>query len=127
MLRVLKAALVEIVNTRDFARLGKLANTPFSATFVTQDHFIDLATAKAFFDGLFERKVLPMESVAFAAEADTLSTIYSGTLAVTTGTTVETYALADGRAFDIDGRWTALSVDESGGWRLAAFHSSVSR
>ena len=124
-LRALKADLVETVNSQDFTRLGALTNTPFAATVVTQDHFTDLDAAKAFFDGLFTRKLLRMDSIAFAAEADALSTIYTGTVAVTTGTTVETYTLADGRAFDIDGRWTAVSVEEADGWKLAAFHSGT--
>ncbi len=124
-LRALKAELVETVNSQDFTRLGALTNTPFTATLVTQDHFTDLDAAKAFFDGLFTRKLLRMESVAFAAEPDALSTIYTGTVAVTTGSTVETYTLADGRSFDIDGRWTALSIEEPDGWKLAAFHSGT--
>ncbi len=124
-LRALKAELVETANSQDFARLGALTNTPFTATVVTQDHFTNLDAAKAFFDGLFTRKLLRMDSIAFEAEADALSTIYTGTVAVTTGTTVETYTLADGRSFDIDGRWTALSVEEADGWKLAAFHSGT--
>lgn len=124
-LRALKADLLETVNAQDFARLSTLTNTPFSATVVTQDHFTSLDDAKAFFDGLFTRKLLRMESIAFEAEADALSTIYTGTVAVTTGSTVETYTLADGRSFDIDGRWTALSVEEDDGWKLAAFHEGT--
>lgn len=124
-LRALKDALVETVNTQDFDRLATLTNTPFTATVVTQDHFTDLEAAQAFFDGLFTRKLLRIDSIAFEAEADALSTIYTGTVAVTTGTTVETYALADGRTFDIDGRWTALTVEEPDGWKLAAFHSGT--
>jgi len=124
-LRALKANLVETVNTQDFDRLGTLLNTPFTATVVTQDHFTDLDAAQASFDGLFTRNLLRMESVAFEAEADALSAIYTGTVAVTTGTTVETYTLADGRSFDIDGRWTALTVEEADGWKLAAFHSGT--
>gem|GEM_PF-5423847 len=103
-LRTLKADLIETVNTQDFARLGARTNTRFTATVVTQDHFTDLDAAKGFFDGLFTRKLLRMESISFAAEADALSTIHTGTVAVTTGSTVETYTLADGRSFDIDGR-----------------------
>ncbi|MCB1357004.1 MAG: DUF4440 domain-containing protein [Maritimibacter sp.] len=124
-LRALKTALVDTVNAQDFDRLATLANTPFTATVVTQDHFTDLDAAQAFYEGLFTRKLLKMERISFAAEADALSTIYTGTVAVTTGTTVETYTLADGRSFDIDGRWTALSVEEPDGWKLAAFHSGT--
>ena len=124
-LRTLKADLIETVNTQDFARLGARTNTRFTATVVTQDHFTDLDAAKGFFDGLFTRKLLRMESISFAAEADALSTIYTGTVAVTTGSTVETYTLADGRSFDIDGRWTALSVEEADGWALTAFHAGT--
>lgn len=124
-LRTLKTALVETVNAQDFDRLATLTNTPFTATVVTQDQFSDLEAARAFFDGLFERKLLKMENIAFTAEADALSTLYTGTFAVTTGRTVETYALADGRSFDIEGRWTAVSVEDGGAWRLAAFHSGT--
>ncbi|MCB1331759.1 MAG: hypothetical protein KDK28_20845 [Maritimibacter sp.] len=114
-LRALKTALVETVNAQDFDRLRALANTPFTATVVTQDHFTDLDAAQAFYEGLFTRKLLKMHRISFEAEADALSTIYTGTVAVTTGTTVETYTLADGRTFDIDGSWTTLSVEEPDG------------
>lgn len=124
-LRALKAALVEAVNAQDFDRLATLTNTPFTATMVTQDHITSIDAGRAIFDGLFTRNLLRMESIAFQAEADALSTIYTGTFAVTTGDTVETYTLADGRAFDIFGRWTAVSVEEPDGWKLAAFHSGT--
>lgn len=124
-LRALKVDLVETVNAQDFDRLATLTNTPFTATVVTQDRFTDLDSARAFFDDLFDRKLLRMESIAFSAEADALSTLYTGTIAVTTGSTVETYTLADGRSFDIEGRWTAVSVEEAEGWALAAFHAGT--
>ncbi len=124
-LRQLKVELVETVNTQDFDRLATLANAPFTATVVTQDRFTDLDAAKTFYDGLFTRKLLRMESIAFTAEADALSTVYTGTFAITTGNTVETYTLADGRSLDVDGRWTAVSVEDPDGWKLAAFHSGT--
>lgn len=59
------------------------------------------------------------------AEADEAAQIYVGTFAVARGSTKERYELADGRGFDIDGRWTATAVKENGRWTVLAVHSGV--
>jgi LPXTG-motif cell wall-anchored protein len=91
-------------------------------TLVTQDNFTDIGKLKDYFEGLFTRDTLKMKTVSIAAEADELSQIYEGTFAVTKGSTKEHYELADGRKFDLDGRWTAVSIKDNGEWKLLAAH-----
>jgi ketosteroid isomerase-like protein len=122
-LRKLKGELEQSVSRRDFGLLGRLVHQPFMATVVTQDSFADLGAIKSYYDGLFTRSTLRMKDVSIKAEADELSRLYTGTVAMTRGSTLEHYELADGRAFDMKGRWTAVSIKEpDGSWKLLGIH-----
>jgi ketosteroid isomerase-like protein len=122
-LRKLKADAVTAVNTRDYAAMQKFMHQPFMATLVTQDSFTDSGKLKDYFESLYTRDSLRMKEVSIAAEADELSQIYQGTFAVNKGSTKEHYVLADGRSFDLDGRWTAVSIKDNGEWKLLAVHT----
>lgn len=122
-LRKLKSELEQAVSKRDFEAAKILFHQPFMATVITQDSFTDLGTMKTYFDGLFARSFLRMKDLSIKAEADDLSSIYTGTFAMTRGSTLERYELADGRAFDMKGRWTAVSIKQSdGNWKLLGIH-----
>jgi ketosteroid isomerase-like protein len=122
-LRKLKGELEQAVPKRDFEAAKNLFHQPFMATVITQDSFTDLGTMKSYFDSLFTRSFLRMKEVSIKAEADDLSSIYTGTFAMTRGSTLERYELADGRAFDMKGRWTAVSIREADGkWKLLGIH-----
>jgi hypothetical protein len=80
---------------------------------------------QAYYDGLFTRTLLRMSRIQMQAEADELSQIYTGTYAVARGSTQERYELADGRSFDMRGRWTAVAAKEDGQWKVVAVHSGT--
>jgi ketosteroid isomerase-like protein len=125
-LRKLKDDLAQAVSKRDFDAAQKVLHQPFMATLVTQDSFTDMAHLKSYFDGLFTRSSLRIKDLSITPQADELSQIYTGTLALTKGSTAEHYQMDDGRNFDLNGRWTAVSIKENDGtWKLLAFHSGV--
>jgi ketosteroid isomerase-like protein len=124
-LRKLKDAATEAVNKRDYAAARAVLHEPFMATLVTQDSFTDFEKLKAYFEGLYTRDVLRMKSITMSADADDISQIYNGTFALTKGSTKERYELADGRNFDMNGRWTAVSIKEDGAWKVLAVHTGV--
>ena len=124
-LRKLKGDATEAVNRRDYSAMRKLLRHPFMATVVTQDNFTDFDKLETYFENLYTRDFLRMKSVSVAAEADDLSQIFEGPFAVTKGSTKERYELADGRTFDMDGRWTAVSLKENGEWKLLAIHTGT--
>jgi ketosteroid isomerase-like protein len=121
-LRKLKDQVLQAVNARDYALARKLINDPFMATVITQDSFTDFDKLKSYFEGLYTREVLQMKSVSISADADDYSQIIDGTFALTKGSTKERYELADGRIFDIAGRWTAVTLKQNGEWKLLAIH-----
>lgn len=121
-LRALKDQAIAAVNSRDYNAVQTLLHDPFMATVITQDSFTDFDAMKAYFEGLFTRKLLRIKDVQFSAEADDYSTVYTGTFALTKGTDVEHYEMADGRAFDMNGRWTAISIKDGDDWKIAAIH-----
>jgi Domain of unknown function (DUF4440) len=125
-LRKLKSDVLDAINARDLGKIDMLLHKPFMTTVITQDSFTDAGQLKSYFDDLFSRNFLRIKSITMRAEADDLAQIYRGaTIAVARGTTRELYELADGRSFDIPGRWTAVAIRENGQWQLLAIHSGT--
>jgi hypothetical protein len=124
-LRKLKADVVSAVNTRNLASMDTLLHKSFLATAITQDSFDDAGKLQAWFEGLFTRPLVRLTRIQMDAEADELAQIHNGTLAVARGSTKERYELADGRGFDIQGRWTATAIKENGQWTILAIHAGT--
>lgn len=124
-LRKLKSDVTSAANNRDYVAMQKVLHQPFMTTVITQDSFTDLGKLKDYFESLFTRDFLRMKKVSIGAEADELSQIYQGTFAVTRGSTNEHYEMADGRKFDVTGRWTAVSIKDKGEWKLLAVHTGT--
>lgn len=124
-LRKLKSDAVEAVNNRDYLTMQKILHQRFMTTLITQDSFTDSGKLKDYFESLFTRDSLRMKRATIAAEADDLSQIHEGTFALSKGSTKEHYELADGRSFDLDGRWTAVSIKDKGEWKLLAVHTGT--
>lgn len=124
-LRKLKADAVTAVNNRDYVAMQKFMHQPFMATLVTQDNFTDFGKLKNHIENLYTRDFLRINEFSIAAEADDLSQIYQGTFALTKGSTKEHYKMADGHSFDLDGRWTAVSIKDNGEWKLLAVHTGT--
>jgi len=124
-LRKIKTDVLNAINTRNLRGLDAIVHQPFMVTVITQDTFTDAAALQAYYDGLFTRKMLRMKKVTIEADADELSQIYTGTFAVARGSTKELYEMADGRSFDMRGRWTATAIKDGGQWKLLAIHSGT--
>ena len=124
-LRKLKNDVVTAINTRDFGAIDKLMHKPFLSTIITQESFNEAGTLITWFENLFKRNFLRLTKVQMDADADELAQIYTGTFAVARGSTKERYELADGRGFDMQGRWTATAIKENGQWRVLAVHTGT--
>ena len=124
-LRALKNDVVAAINSRNLASMDVLMHKPFLATVITQDSFTDAPKLKTWFEELFSRPLLRLTRIHMDADADELAQIYTGTFAVARGGTKERYELADGRGFDIDGRWTATAIKQDGQWKVLAIHTGT--
>jgi ketosteroid isomerase-like protein len=124
-LRKIKADVLHAINSRDLKGMDEILHKPFMVTVITQDSFTDTGALQAYYDGLFSRPLLRIARVTMEAEADELSQIYTGTCAVARGSTKETYEMADGRRFDMRGRWTATALKQDGRWKLLAIHDGT--
>lgn len=125
-LRQLKVDLETMMAQRDFDMAAKLMHDPFMVTLVTQDSFTSLPSLKSYYDSLFSRETMRLKDLSISADADELSQIHTGTFALTRGSTKEHYEMADGRQFDLKGRWTAVSLKEPDGrWRLLGIHTGT--
>jgi ketosteroid isomerase-like protein len=124
-LRKLKDDVVAAINAKNLAAIDPLLHKPFLATAITQETFNDATKMRAWFEGLFTRPLLKLSRLHIDAEADELAQIYTGTFAVARGSTKERYEMADGRGFDIQGRWTATAIKENGRWSVLSIHDGT--
>jgi ketosteroid isomerase-like protein len=124
-LRKLKNDVVAAINTKNFKAIDTLMHKPFLSTVITQDSFNEAGPLITWFESLFTRNFLRLSKVQMDADADELAQIYTGTLAVARGTTKERYELADGRGFDMQGRWTATAIKQEGQWKVLAVHTGT--
>ncbi len=125
-LRKLKTDITAAVSRRDFGAADAVLHKPFMATLVTQESFTDMQGMKAYYEHLLTTANPKIKDMSIAAEVDGLSQIYTGTFAVNKGSTAEHYVLADGRSFDMKGRWTAVSIKETDGkWKILAVHTGI--
>jgi hypothetical protein len=124
-LRKLKGDVVDAINSRNLEKADTLPHRPFLATVITQESFNDAGKLRAWFEDLFTRRVLRVARIQMQAEADEAAQIYTGTFAVVRGGSKERYELADGRGFDIDGRWTTTAIKENGQWTVLALHDGT--
>jgi hypothetical protein len=124
-LRKLKDDVVGAINARNLGAMDQLLHKPFLATGITQESFNEAGAMKSWFEGLFNRPLLRLSRIQIAAEADELAQIYTGTIAVARGSTKERYELADGRGFDLAGRWTATAIKENGRWTVLSIHDGT--
>lgn len=124
-LRDLKDQVTTAINSRDMAAAEKLLHKPFLATVVTQESFNSFEPLKNYFESLYTRTFLGINSIKITADVDELSQIYEGTYAVARGGTKEVYEMKDGRTFALDGRWTAVNTKTEDGWKVLAVHSGV--
>ena len=121
-LRNLKDNAVKVINDKDYALARQVLHEPFMATLITQHSFNDFDQLKAHFESLYTRESLRMKDIKLTAEADEASQIFSGTFAIARGATKEHYEMADGRTFDMDGRWTAVTMKDGDDWKILALH-----
>ncbi len=124
-LRDLKDQVTTAINARDMPAAEKLLHKPFLATVVTQESFNSFEPLKNYFESLYTRTFLGINSIKITADVDELSQIYEGTYAVARGGTKEVYEMKDGRTFALDGRWTAVNAKTEAGWKVLAIHSGV--
>ena len=59
------------------------------------------------------------------ATKDGKTVFHHGNTGISYGSTIESYTLADGSEFDLNGRWSVTVVEHNGKWVVASAHSSV--
>jgi hypothetical protein len=63
----------------------------------------------------------------FSAEinVDELTILHGENTGISFGSSIEHFKMANGRSFDLKGRWTATLVKENGRWLIASLHVST--
>lgn len=120
-LRTLRDTAVKAINGRDFSTIATLVHPSFSIIVVDQQRFKSLPEFQAYWQALFQGASAPLRSLALRPETE-LTRFLSGDLALSHGTSTDTYAFSDGDTRVMQVRWSAVSQKVAGQWKLVNVH-----
>lgn len=124
-LRAMKDDCVSALNSGDFDAVLKLTDDQIVFTAMDARLAHGKEELRAYFDAMLKGPDRVVESFSTAVTVDRLTTLYGTDFGVATGTSLSSYKLTDGTAFEIENRWTASVVRRGGQWLLGSFHSSA--
>jgi len=120
-LRALRDTAVKAINARDFPTIATLVHPSFSIVTVDQQRFKSLPEFQAYWQALFQGANAPLRSLALRPETE-LTRFPSEDLALSDGTSADTYTFTDGDSRVMQVRWSAVSQKVDGQWKLATVH-----
>ena len=124
-LRTLRDAGARALNARDFAAAAALLHPEFTIVTVDQQRFNGLPAFQAYWQGLFQGPQASLRSVTLAPETET-TRFLGEDVAVSQGTSSDTYVFADGDTRVMKARWSAVSQKVDGQWKLRHVHIGTS-
>jgi len=122
-LRAILTTVQSSINSGDFDAMLPVVSEDIRATTINQE----VLSSRKDVSDYFKRWFGPggyLKKLEMSLDADALSELNpEKTSAVSRGSGVERYTLADGRSYDLKTRWTATMAKESDGqWRLRTIH-----
>jgi ketosteroid isomerase-like protein len=124
-LRTLRDGLLDAVNKGDIDRELTFLTTNVVVTW----HNAEVSRGREGVRDYYNRMMNgPNKIVAgFHAEVnvDELTILYGENTGIAFGSSVEHFQLANGKNFDLKGRWTVTMINEDGHWLIASLHVST--
>lgn len=124
--RVLLAKATEALNQRDLTALEGVFHQPFVFVLSDQTMVTGMESLKKAHAEWFSGPDAPIISLTFTPKVDVPAVFLSDTVAVASGTCVDTVVLRQGGEMQMNSRWTATLVKTADGWRVANLHAGVS-
>ncbi len=122
-LRTLLSGIETAINTENFADLKPYFHTKVRVTTVNQNTIFSLDEIDSYFADWFGEGGY-LQSLHMTLTPDALTELYHNkTMGIVRGSGIEKYKLIDGRAFDLNTRWTAtLLKSDDGKWKVLSLH-----
>ncbi len=124
-LRRLLSETRDAVNTGRFEALQPLFYKTFSATMINQDLLTKPEEVQAYFDKWFKGDKAFIKKLTMDPQADALTQIYDGKYGIARGSNTEVYDLANGKAYTLKTRWTAMLIKDAEQWKILAIHNGT--
>ena len=125
-LREMLAKATEALNKRDLTALEGVFHKPFVFVLSDQTMVTGMESLKKAHAEWFSGPNAPIISLTFTPKVDVPAIFLSDTVAVASGTCVDTVVLRQGGEMQMSSRWTATLVKTADGWRVANLHAGVS-
>ena len=124
-LRALRDGLVAAVNKGDLDAVAKYCHPNVRLT--TPDAVVSkgIDGVRNYYESKTKGPNRVVDSFSSTPTVDDLSSLYGGTTAVATGTSVDHFKMTSGMEFDLNTRWSATLVKENGKWLVANFHTAT--
>ncbi len=126
-LRAMKDRLVAALNAKNADAL--LADFDPQVRLTTMDNVLSKGPegVKAYYDKMMSGSTRVVDNMSLTAEPDEQSQLSAdGKTAITTGTANARFVLAGGKEMNVPLRWTVMSVERDGKWKVAAAQFSAS-
>ena len=124
-LRTLRDGLLDAVNKGDIERELTFLTTNVVVTW----HNAEVSRGREGVRNYYNRMMNGPNKVVAGFHADVnvdeLTILYGDNTGIAFGSSVEHFQLADGKNFDLKGRWTATMIRENGRWLIASLHVST--
>ena len=124
-LRQLRQSMVDALNRNDVEEMLKHLHRNVTFTAMNAEVCRGPEQVRAYFDRMMNGPGRVVESIRVDPQADALSDIYGGQVAVAYGNSRDEYRLTNGLTMQVNSRWTCSLVREGGRWLITSFQSSA--
>lgn len=121
-LRALLKTFAEAFNTRNLDPLTPHLHKNFTVTMINQDLVTNPSELKGYLDKQFTGPGAILKDVKIKPDADIPAIFLDGRIGINRGSSVDTYALRDGRVFTLNTRWTGTAIKEDDKWKVLNAH-----
>jgi ketosteroid isomerase-like protein len=124
-LRAMRDAVVNTLNKGDMESLIPHLHRNIVFTAMNGEVCRGRDALRTYFNRMMNDLGHIVDSLSINPTLDRLTDIYSGTIGVAYGSSLDRYQLTNGQEFDVNARWTATMVKENGDWQIASFQSAA--
>lgn len=124
-LRALRDGLLDAMNKGDIERELTYLHTNVVVTWHNAETSRGREGVREYYRRLTAGPQKQVEKFSAEITVDELTILHMETTGISFGSSVEHFQLANGRSFDLKGRWTATLVRENERWLIASLHVST--
>jgi ketosteroid isomerase-like protein len=121
-LRALRDKVTQAIDNQDIKALSSCFAREFAFTTVNQTTVTNEAQLQDFFDRMFRSSDALVTSMKTEPQADIMTRFVDANTGVCYGSSKDTYTMKSGKVVEMNVRWSATVVKESGEWKVVIAH-----